>query len=168
LKLICQLSHPKERIKIEMMKKIIIIIIGLIIIVSIAAGETLQPWENKTYHPNQMQWNYLTTSKESNTKCFYSKKEYKKHKNGNVCIWVGLETNTIFDAVYTCIDLKRKKFKQQKEYIFDKQSRVTAYTYDIMRLMPPDKYFVTDCGGEWDRIQSGTVLDVLLKRLSNL
>jgi hypothetical protein len=69
-----------------MLKKIIMIIIGLIIIISIAAGETLQPWENKTYHPSQMQWNYLTTSKESNTTCFYSKKEYKKHKNGNICI----------------------------------------------------------------------------------
>jgi len=143
---------------------IIGIIVGFLISTTIVEAKKLQPWESTTWNPNKMSWEFVSQGS-SGTRFMYSPDtEFKKFKNGNIAVWVGLENDEAFKAIYVCIDPGRKKYHNLKEFIYDKQTRVTSYVYDIMRLTP-NRYFITDDGGEWDVIEDGTLLWMLWFRL---
>jgi len=136
----------------------------LIIIPTAPQAKKLEVWETKTWNPGMMTWTRVSRG-QSGTKFMYSEAQYKVHKNKNICLWVGLENKKAFKAIYTCIDPGRKKFHHKKEVVYDKDTKITSYMYDVMTPFPKD-YMVTDLGIEWDDIEDGTLMDNLWNKLT--
>jgi len=144
-----------------MKKKLIIFISFLVLTISsgLEAAAKQEAW-----HPGLMTWQFVVEGN-SGTKCLYSTQEMIRHKNGNISLWVGIEGREAFKAIYMTIDPGRKKSKNQKEFTYNKSTRGTTYDYDIMRMLP-NRYFITDDGGEWDVIEDDTFSDKIWMKLT--
>ena len=142
-----------------------LITIGLVIVPGAYAQKNkLQGWRSRDWHPGMMRWNYVGED-EDGIKIVYSDQEFTEHKNGNFSFWVGVETKDKFDLSYVTVDKGRRLYTVQKHYSYDKNTRILSYLFDIMRLLPPDRWYITDEGGSWNPIKRGSIIDKVIKKI---